>query len=343
MSYDKTLHNPYQGLREFGRAAAAGLGFNINPVTPDEGTFMLRKRQASSAPSSLAPKRLKFVGETVQYRSMSTLAPQVKRGRHGKYHRNLGRRPGAYHIRRYTTEGYKRDLVDKTFYSTRMISIPYSENEAVINARRGRLCNVRGLHLNCWFKFPFDTTSGTKRKFQAPIQVRWAVINPRENNGGFSLSTSDFFISKNPVEEMTNDFPSEGKCFDYMNRKINRELNDVVSQGMFVLHPPIETATARAFNTGTSGTDGAETDNNQRLGAGSFKKISVNIPIRKQMKWDSNQAPPAGDFPDQNLYFCWWYCQMGDDSVNKRYNTTLTPVRADWEITNYFTNSKMFS
>jgi len=343
-----------------GQSATTGVGlYELNELRHwaiDKGTSMVSRLRSgrTRAPVVITPSRKRDI-DTV-YRTPPTYAPRtlaprpimtratIKRGRGGRYHRNLGRKPGSYKTRRNTQEGFKRDLQDKTFSSTRLIQIPWSEDEAIINTRRGQLTNVRGLHFNAWFKQPFDLATGAIVKYQAPIQVRWAIINPKENTGAISLGTSNFFVSKNPVSDMSDDFPGSGKCFDFMNRKINRELYSVMSQGMFVLQPPIDTGTATSYNTSaTGGADETAVQNRQRLGPGSFKKVSVNIPIKKQMRWDSNQAGVAGQYPDQNIYFCWWYCQMGDDSTEKRYTVSRTPVRVDYEVTNYFTNSKMFS
>lgn len=318
----------------------------VTPGTLDRMPRKSRKQRRTSARRSLRYSSTST--SSLRRRAASNTAhvpPTSVVANRGGYHRNLGRKPGSYQVRRHTFEGFKRDLKDKVFFSTRLINIPWNEDESVINSRRGQLANVRGVTFNCWFKYPFQVTTGAipPITYQAPVQVRWAIINPKENVGGISCSTSNFFISKNPTSQMAEDFPAVGKCWDYMNRRINKELYSVMSQGMFVLHPPTgSAATSGSFNTNTDGSDGTVAAH-QRLDATQFKKISVRIPIRKQMRWDSNVPGAGGANPDQNIYFVFWYCAMGDDAETQRYDTTLTPVRADWEVTNYFTNSRMFS
>lgn len=354
MSYDKRLRTPYQAFTEFGRAVGAGLGLPVNPVTLSEQG---KQSMDDDTPRLRGPLKKRKLFDTRKTKSSSsrsarsepesmvfhTSAPTVKRARMGKYHNQLGRRPGSFAIRRTTQTLNKRDLNDKTFNSQRLVYVEYSEDETQISKRRSRLANVRGLKLNAWFKIPFATA--TAEKYQGPIQVRWCIINPKTNNGGITLSTTDFFISKNPGETMSQDFPNDGDCFAFMNRRINKELYDVISQGMFVLHPPPENSvSATALNAdGAGGGTTQSITNANRAHAGQFKKVTCNIPIRKQMKWANNIAGAAGGYPEQNVYFCWWYCAMGDDIEAKRFTgITTKPVRVDYEVTTYFTNSSMY-
>lgn len=327
MSYDTHLHGPLQALTEFGRAAAAGVGLPINVVTPaEEGTSMStrypRRSRRTLFPSSERRVRRRTMppsyGPTRSLTAASTMTPT----RSTVYRHLLGRRVGAYKTRRTTWQGNKNNLLDKNLHMIRMIKVDHDANEDIINKRTAQLCKVHGVKFRMWMQFKNGSLDE-----RTPLMVRWAVLNPKENTGvDYSLSTSvdDFFISENPGAEQTKPFHpaagNPGNCFDFMNRKINREAWGVLKEGHFVL----------------DNSKGVKTGSATKAEPTALKKLSFYIPVWRQMKWDSDGT----GYPTQNLYFAYWYCKLGDQGAARAYSTS--PIEDIHERTTYFTNAAMF-
>lgn len=308
MGYDSTLRGPKQALTEFGRAVAAGIGFDVDPVTtivPTGKNRMKRKYGGS------------LRGRNVRFRGGPTMAPSVRTPfRRTPYYRNLGLRPGRYPSKKHLKEFSSSNTVDKSLYRHRLIQVPYNATEQM-NTRQGRLVNVRGVKLRLWMSL--KNQSENTNKLDVPIMVRWAVLNPKENTGDpDDVAVDNFFISADPSGEEATDFPSTGNCFAYMNRQINRRRFGVLQQGKFIL-----------------ANDPAS--NNSRVSLGSRKLINLWLPIKRQMKWSSNTE----DDPTTNISIVYWYCQVGDKDSAKKF--TDGPIDLHAESITYFKDSPGFN
>lgn len=237
-----------------------------------------------------------------------------------RYHHQLGRRPGAYSTRRTQNPLDQTVAQDKQWYSERLVLVPHSADDTEINTRKGQLVNVRGVKLRMWFQLRGEGSNLLK-----PLQIRWAILNPADNDGtDLTTGPANFFIDPNPTSTQAKDFPAtsgaETRCFDFHNRKINRDEFGIVKEGSFVI-------------TNKNGLD-----NSNRFGQDILKSLNLYIPINKQMKWTNDVTP----YPETNLYFCWWYTTMGETSTSQRYTGATAPLIMDGEFITYFTNSRMF-
>lgn len=260
----------------------------------------------------------------------STMAPTAglhTSTRRSAYRRNLGRKPGKYATRRTSLAAVLiNNVEDKRTYFSRLINVQWSANADEINRRRGAIANVHGVKLRYWFKL-----KNSAAQIESPIQVRWAIVNPK-NNSGADLSGTvapvDFFIQKDPVNEQAGNFPTTGFSFDYHNRKINRNEWGVVKEGTFILGaaPSIQAAAGAPAV----------------LAPTSYKNLSIYIPIKRQMKWNNVLAGSANGYPEENLYFVYWFTRLGDNIAGKQYTAATTPLVQQHEFITYFSNAQMF-
>lgn len=297
-----------------------------NLVTPNQGTSAPRyyTRGAAKRLRSGSAKRTLFTpsypeGEAIMPR------PYNRRGvaRRTQFRTNLGRRAGKYSTRRHAVKGDAATIPDKTMASFRLMQIPYDADESKINTRRGNQVKVSGVKLRIQFKLNNLPTSDANQTLR-PLMVRWAIINPKVNNGGLTVPTEDFFISSNPVSKQSEDFPALGPQFVWMNRKINRELYGVLKQGQFILqNSPSGNASSGTQivvrNTGMRG-------------------LNIYVPIKRQMIFEATTST----VPTENIYFCYWYCQLGDGDDAKVFDTGSKPISQFHEHITYFRNSAMF-
>lgn len=270
-----------------------------------------RSRSGRSSSSSRSSQR------ALAPRGLFTLAPAA-RSRFSKtpYWRTLGLRPGRYPSKKHVRTFSNSALLDKTQYVERLVSAPYSTDEKM-NSRQGRLANVRGVKLRIWFNL--KNQSEASNKFDYPIMVRWAILNPKENTGELGdVGPTNFFISVDPETEEATDFPGVGTCFQYQNRQINRRQYGVMQQGKFLLHQ-----------------DPAST--NDRLSLGAQKSVYLWLPIKRQMKWANNVT----ETPNTNIYFVYWYTIKGDKDTAKKF--TDGPIDMTAEAITYFKDSPGFN
>lgn len=367
MSYDTHLTGPRQALTEFGRAALAGLGVPVNvvtPLTPGESVRTLvptasavrtlfprrmpstrtyvRKRsiRIASGPSA---KRRRTIPPALRYRGPDSGPPplttnmprlggsQHRRARKTRYHSQLGRRPGKYATRRHTFNATgSTTKVDKDFANYRLIKLDWSEDETKINKRRGQLVNVKGVKLDHFWVIKPNTAANESTAW--PLQVRWAVINPKDNDGALSIPNPppEFFIAKDPEGQMSQDFPTTGSYFQFMGRKINREKYGVLAEGSFIIKQDNQPSQSVATNP---------TELTYRITYNKmYHRLRVWIPINRQMKWADN----TGANPETNIYLCWWYCAYGDDRTERIFESNDTPIKHFGEQTVYFSNAAMF-
>ena len=295
-------------------SAAVTAGFGIHSYRK-EG--MSRKRKGT--PIVTPQKRLRGEMSTgPTHAPIGTMAPTLRVNK-TPYRPILGRKPGKYSTRRHTHDGLNSSLLDKQTYFNRLIEVPFNDDDDKINARHGRLCKVHGVKLRIWFQLKEETEASIA--YDHPIQVRWAIVNPKENDGSSKTAITaptDFFIDPNPDEVQTMNFPTTGKSFQYMDRKINREDWGVLKEGKFVLlQNPASVST--------------------RMSLEAHHKLSIYVPVNRQMKFADNIV----DRPEQNLYFVYWFCNLGDFNDSQAF--TSGPIRANFEYTTYFTNSKMYN
>lgn len=325
MSYNTRLTSPQQAATEFGRAVFAGLGFDIHPVTEIKSKSMsLRKRGETS--SKYSPKRLKFSPVV-----STATSPSL-------YRSQLGRKLGKYSTRRITHKVGGTEVKDRVLSIHRLINVPWSADEAVVNRRRSNLVNVKGVRFRAQFAHlagdyvgtPLDST---ERGRIVPIEFRWAVINPKQNDGAFKGENSfdsEWWISRDPTEQMSENFNLVGDYHTYQNNQINREKYGVVKEGRFMLTPMM------AEQESTAGL--ANTKSMQA-------HVEFYLPINKQMKFQNNNLDTASAFPETNLYFVFWYTAMNDMGVSQVFDGGVSksvPFKFKWEATTYFQNSAMY-
>lgn len=240
------------------------------------------------------------------------------RVRSTKFRSQLGLKSGARQSRIHTTTAVSQSgITDKLKNHDRLIKIPWSDNDDEMNKRKGSLCDVIGVKVRTWFEID-PTVAGS---LDTPIQVRWAIINPKENTGSSTLLGTDWFVSVNPVVQSDTDFPSTGRAMEYMNRKINRRKFGVLQEGQFTL------------SNGSLASD-------PRVLVGTKKFISTYIPVNRQMRWTNNDELTDSENPTQNIYFVWWYVRQGDTNPAKAFGASY-PVKHYYENCVYFRNARV--
>lgn len=255
-------------------------------------------------------------------RAMGTNGPAFRsRMRRTRYRVELGERMGFMPSRKHMATGSTTSAVDKVLHATRLVNIPYSDTDNVMNTRVGRLCDVTGVKFRAWISLKSNIIESSVI-WSDPIQVRWAVINPRENTGELTDVTNgnNFFMSDSPAADDTDNFPSTGNCFKYMNRKINSRRYGVLQEGSFLLS-----------------NDPAAT--NTRVNPRSKKFISFYVPIKRQMKWANNGTATEDAFPNANIQFVWWFVKQGDKDTAQVYAAN-TPFDYHNERITYFKNAE---
>lgn len=248
--------------------------------------------------------------------------------RASRYRAELGRKPGKFMTRRTTFYGGIQDNdADCELHGWRLIKIPWSEDESIINARRGKLVNVRGVR--CRVQFQIDRTlAETELGTRVPLEIRWAVINPKANDGAVFNATNfnpEFFITRQPTTSMSTNFDPSLRYWTYQHSQINREKYGVVKEGRFLLSPNFTSK------------DGALTQSMNKL-------LQFYVPVSRQMKFPTNGI--GADEPEANLYFVWWYTVQNKFGTSPNFNETLgtlVPIRVKHENTVYFRNSRMYS
>lgn len=313
MSYDSTLHGPFQAFTEFGRALGAGLGLNISPVTYTGTSMETGKRLRSGRVISPSPRKRIRTGPTF---TPTTMAPSVMTTtRRTPYRHNLGTRPRYQCNKASHKTTLVNDTKDKERDSIRLVRIPYSADDTRFNTRNGRLVNVRGVRFQWICKWKDGQTTNE------PIQVRWAIINPKINTGTpTDVSSNDnWWVSLNPGNEYAENYTSSSDHFDLMTRSINPKLYGVLKEGKFLLGPA---------ETGSG--DGRTTFKQQKM-------IQTYIKLNQQMKWGSNGTTEAENYPNANIHFVWWYCKKGTLEFTQSFTTEANiPIESRAQITTFF-------
>lgn len=249
-----------------------------------------------------------------------TNAPSARtRIRKSRFNANLGLAPGSRSSRRCRYEESDSGTSDKTLRAVPMIFAQYSDTDTRMDVRNGRIANVSGVKMRMWMQIKNQATN--TNKFDNPIQVRWAIVNPLKQTTGTVLDVTlgiNFFVSDLPTADDAANFPNTGNCFKYMNRKINKRAYGVLQEGTFVL---------------ANDTSSTET----RMDIKSKKFLSTYIPVGRQIKWGSNGTSTAQSFPLTNVYFVYWYCQQGHRDDFLVFPTANdAPMDMDMETITYF-------
>jgi len=302
-----------RNYRRIGRAAL-GMAVRRYRRTYTRRTRYLRGTAAGRIKSSTAKSKRSWA------RAMGTALVPSARSKYSKtqYHGQLGLRPGTNGSKRFKHEERNVELNDKTLHKYPCIEVLWSDDDTVMNRRAGRLAVVKGVKLRVWWTL--KNLSEASVKFDDPIQVRWAILNPKDQPLGTQSDVKDtnFFISDSPSNDDATDFPPQGTCFRYMNRKINKRRYGVMQEGTFVIQNDVGS-------------------NNTRMDMRGKKFLSLWLPINRQMKWAINTTEPSGRFPNTNIYFCWWYCAMGDNTEASKYvGVNNVPIECLHERITYF-------
>lgn len=250
--------------------------------------------------------------------------------RASRYRAQLGRPIRRFSKRVHTSFGVRKsNLPDKTLHWDRLISIPWSEDETQINRRRSNLVNVQGIRVRYQFKIK-DTLAVDEVGLRQPLLVRWAIINPKDNDGSDKSADqpNDWFISRDPGEQMDLPMNTNHRYFTYAQSPINKMKYGVVKEGKFLLSAVQTRDNAADFKTASS------------------KTVAFNIPIKKQMKFDVNANDPGDDRPETNLYMVYWYTRYNEFNSGVTFNATATrsvPIETLHETSMYFTNGKLYA
>lgn len=211
---------------------------------------------------------------------------------------------------------------DKQRHVIPLVDIPWSSEETQLNARASALVNVTGVKLRFWFAIKAQLQEASNI-YDRPLQIRWALVNPRDNTGAVTDITAGdgFFVSDNPIQSDGANFPTTGNCFKYMNRPINKRRYGVMQEGTFTLWKD-------------------PASNNSRASLHGRKLLSLWIPINKQMRFDSNTTATGAEYPTTNVFFVWWYCVQGDTLTSKAFAAGNQPLDVLGETITYFNNPR---
>lgn len=292
-----------------------------------DGQVISRKRKSNSE-MVYSPKRLKFTPVTA--------TPTRK----SQYRNQLGRPIGTFGTRRTSREVEGVEFTDRAQSTHRLIYIPWSEDETQINKRRSNLVNVTGVRFRMQMIHKMgagaygllnEAYESDERGRVIPCEFRWAIINPKQNTGAaINNFNEEFFITRNPTEQMSSNFTVNANYFTYHRQVINKEKYGVVKEGRFMLSPMMQQQENPA---GVANTKSA------------CAQLDIFIPLKKQMKFDLNDETGEAPFPENNLYFVMWYTGMNDLGTVKLFDgddQKDIPFIWKWETTTYFRNAAMY-
>lgn len=72
------------------------------------------------------------------------------------------------------------------------------------------------------------------------------------------------------------------------------------------------------------------------------KMIDVRVPLRRQLEFGTNAGADA-PFPEENLYFVWWYCATIDEQTGKQFAGASARLNCFGENQVFFTNSRLYN
>lgn len=298
-----------EALREIGAFGSSAAAITTGAYS------MLRKRKRGpqTRNEKMARRRLFSTEPTAEPARLQTGFAR------SRYRYGLGRRGNFMKWRSSKTTLTPSSYIgDRVIQDFRLINIPWSDDDTVYNRRTSKNVYVKGVKFRKIIRIRDDLVDPNLQ--ERPLTVRWAILNPRSNDGSANISETNFFIDPDKADaDGYTDFPASGSYFDYVNRKINLEQHGILQQGKFTINP------------NTSGTERQ----------GYTQQVIMNkwIPINRVMQFDNNDAVAGSEYPTTNLYFCWWYVDHGDTEVGKRYTTTASaPITSRTELVCYFRN-----
>lgn len=248
--------------------------------------------------------------------------------RRSKYHNVLGRKP-----KKACQRSFNRDtlfdasdttLTDKTLHKYRLMELPYSDTDFSLDTRSGHNCYVKGMKLRWVLKLKNDTSSVEGGAgLTEPLTIRWAILCPETNTGATSdISTSEFFRDPESSNDMYINF-TEGSALytDLMCRQINTDKYGIVKTGTFTM------------GTSVSGTDSTKHWNQQKI-------MNMWVPVNKIITWENVSNGTDDEYPEANLYFCWWYCKRADLTAGRSFTGSAgaLPFEMMIEKTLYYKN-----
>lgn len=284
------------------------------------------RRRVNSAVRRYKTRRSGFKRKGRARRAMGTNGPAFRtKFRRTRYRAELGQRLGYHPSKRTSFNNSISTAKDKELHTLKLVRVPWSDSDEVMNRRSGRLVDVVGVKFRAWFNLKENLVESSGI-WDNPIQIRWAIINPRDNTGADTDITNgtNFFVSNDPASDDTTDFPKTptfGNCFKYMNRTINTRRYGVLQQGTFIIS-----------------NDPAA--NNTRVNMRSKKFLTFYVPIKTQMKWPGTST--GGDYPNANVHFVYWYVAMGDKDTAQKFDTSQ-PFDFHYEKNIYFRNADILT
>lgn len=280
------------------------------------------------------PATKRSMGSAKRATGMQTGPSYQSRTKRARYTAQLGVPVTKHTSKKHTLHTSGGDISDKQLAVQRLIAVPYSDDDTKLDHRQGKLCNVKGVKMRFWFSYecpffnaytsadPNSSLINIRQMTIDPIQIRWAILNPKDNDGLTTNKDLKFFDSENPGVDDAKNFPTTGNCFQFMNRKINNRQYGVVKEGTFILQP---------------GQDSDGWTNGPRNKLSSKKLINLWLPIKKQVRWENNATGTGDEFPTTNLFFVWWYCRLGDSTDPRKYPVdTINPIKYHYEKCTYW-------
>ncbi|QUS52595.1 capsid protein [Mute swan feces associated circular virus 4] len=266
------------------------------------------------------PRPLKF-----EPADRPTKMPRIKKvvAQPTRFRNNIGDRKKT-HVRRSLRTGPVFPISDKQLYIERLIAVPYNSNEKIIGTRNDLLLNMRGVRMKMWFSLK-NLAGIADAKYQQPVTIRWAVVNPKNNDGtGVPPGIgTDIFHARSPdVRPYVDFFNGTQNSFYYLSSKINRNDLGVLKEGKFEL----QMGTDQIRNTGRT----------QKL-------VDVWVPLRRQLEWETNDTSAAAAFPKENLYFIWWMCKTRDPTALPSLSGPNQLVDTWAEYSTYYTNASLYN
>jgi len=285
----------------------------LNLITPQDTAPRTHHNIDSYRVKKYHPRQIAF-DPSIQRRPKKM--PRVYKGtaRASKYRANLGEKK-RHIVRKHLVKISQTLEEDKTMGVVRSIYVPYNANEKVINCRNDNLINVSGVRIRRTFWF-HDVDESLKKM---AIRVRWALINPKTNDGAATFDISQFFRARNPVDSPYVPFTTgNGDAYDYQSSKINSEEFGVLKEGSFELR-----------------TDPA----GMRYDRSAIKLLDVWVPIKRQLEFTDNTT----EWPEENIYFVYWYTALNDAGTDKGFTGLGAALASYGENITYFTNSRLFN
>lgn len=318
---------------EGGLGEVASLSASATAAT--YGAFRYINSKFDVMPYGRRSKRMRGHPGTVAPTYAPALPPIAYAIDNGKsrYHHNLGTNPFSKTTKRHGVKSVTNMSTDKKLYVHRLIStlLPSVNESDNPGRRKGPEVHVRGVRYDAWFDLLPNYL------LTRPLDVRWAVINPRENNGqvGSVDSGNDFFASVGYSNEGDNDtdFPDSGDWFDYMSQGINRRDFGVLKEGRFTIdaNQALNTSSSIPFPTGAD----PNADRAERVQPANMQKyISFYLPIQKRMKFSNDSLT----HPDTNLFFVFWFVQRAEQLSAQRFDLTNCPLRHRYRHITYFSD-----